>query len=67
MDQAQAKGRNIIQNDLNQPLSFENESFRCVFALSVLEHLLNGCVFMRVCHPVLEPQGMLVLLTPNRK
>lgn len=65
VDQAQAKGLNIIQGDLNRPLPFDNGSFRCVFALSLLEHLLNPCAFMKECHRVLEPQGTLVLLTPN--
>ena len=62
---AQAKGLNVIQGDLNRPLPFESEQFRCVFGLSVLEHLLNGCAFMKECHRVLEPNGTLVLLTPN--
>ena len=60
-----AKGLNVIQGDLNKPLPFQTDQFRCVLALSVLEHLLNGCAFMRECHRVLEPDGTLVLLTPN--
>lgn len=63
--EAQAKGLNVIQGDLNRPLPFESEQFRCVFGLSVLEHLFNGCAFMKECHRVLEPNGTLVLLTPN--
>ena len=63
--EAQSKGFNVIQGDLNRPLPFASEQFRCVFALSVLEHLLNGCAFMKECHRVLEPNGTLVLLTPN--
>lgn len=63
--EAQSQGLNIIQGDLNRPLPFKTDRFRCVFALSVLEHLLNGCAFMRECHRVLEPNGTLVLLTPN--
>ena len=62
---ARAKHLNIIQGDLNRPMPFEDEQFRCVFALSVLEHLLNGCAFMKECHRVLEKDGTLVLLTPN--
>jgi len=62
---AQAKGLNVIQGDLNRPLPFESEQFRSVFGLSVLEHLLNGCAFMKECHRVLESNGTLVLLTPN--
>jgi hypothetical protein len=36
-----------------------------VFALSVLEHLINGCRFILECHRVLRPQGRFILLTPN--
>ena len=60
-----AKGLNVIQGDLNRALPFDDGQFRCVFGLSVLEHLLNGCAFMRECHRVLEDRGTLVLLTPN--
>jgi SAM-dependent methyltransferase len=63
--QAQKKGLKVIQSDLNQVLPFDNEKFQCVFGLSVLEHLLNGCKFMKECHRVLRYKGKLVLLTPN--
>jgi len=62
---AQIKGIRIVCGDLNSKLPFEDEQFRCVFGLSVLEHLLNGCSFMRECHRVLEKGGKLILLTPN--
>jgi ubiquinone/menaquinone biosynthesis C-methylase UbiE len=64
-DQGQIKGLKIIQGDLNKKLPFSDEYFRCVFGLSLLEHLLNGCAFMKECHRVLENAGALVLLTPN--
>ena len=63
--QSVSKGLNVIQGDLNRALPFDDGQFRCVFGLSVLEHLLNGCAFMRECHRVLEERGTLVLLTPN--
>jgi len=56
---------NVICGDLNQGLPFESDTFTCVFALSVLEHLLNGCYFLKECYRVLENGGTLVLLTPN--
>ncbi len=65
VSRAAAKGLQVVQGDLNQPLPYPNESFRCVFAFSVLEHLLNGCRFLRECHRVLAPGGTLILLTPN--
>lgn len=65
VQQARIQGLNIVQGDLNRGLPFTDGFFRCVFGLSVLEHLLNGCAFMRECHRVLETGGKLVLLTPN--
>ncbi len=62
---AQNKGINIVQGDLNKPLPYQEDSFQTVFALSVLEHLLNGCQWMREAERVLAPGGSLVILTPN--
>ena len=62
---AQLKNLNVIQGDLNNRLPFGDESFRCVFALSVLEHLLFGCSFIKECYRTLEKDGTLILLTPN--
>lgn len=58
-------GLNITHGDLNKGIPFESEAFSCVYALSVLEHLLNPCRFMKDCYRVLRPGGLLVLLTPN--
>lgn len=63
--EAQSKGLDVIQGDLNRPLTLGSDQFRCVFALSVLEHLLNPCAFIKECHRVLGPKGTLVILTPN--
>ncbi len=65
VQQARRKGLDVARGDLNRPLPYDDKGFRCVFALSVLEHLLNGCAFIKECHRLLEPGGRLVLLTPN--
>ncbi|MGE5639492.1 MAG: class I SAM-dependent methyltransferase [Clostridia bacterium] len=59
------RGLQIECADLNRGIPHEAGTFDCVFALSVLEHLLNGCRFLGECHRVLRPGGRLVLLTPN--
>jgi SAM-dependent methyltransferase len=64
-ERARARGLQVVQGDLNQPLPYPDAHFRCVFGLSVLEHLLRPCRYLRECHRVLEPGGRLVILTPN--
>ncbi len=61
----QARGLDIKIGDLNLGVPREDASYSCVYALSVLEHLLNPCRFLRHCYRVLKPGGQLVLLTPN--
>ena len=65
VSQAQSLGRNVIQGDLNKPLPYHDNFFDCIFALSLVEHLLNPCLFLRECQRSLSPGGNLILLTPN--
>lgn len=62
---ARDKRLNVIQGDLNKRLPYEDNTFQCVFAFSVLEHLLNGCHWIRESKRVLRPKGRIVILTPN--
>lgn len=61
----QRRGLQIVCADLNKGIPYESATFSCVFGLSLLEHLLHGCKFLKECHRVLRPDGKLVLLTPN--
>lgn len=63
--EAQKKKINIVQGDLNTKINFTDNEFKCVFGLSVLEHLLNPCLFLKECYRVLEKGGSLIILTPN--
>ena len=62
---AMGKDLNVIQGDLNREIAAEPEKYRCIFGLSVLEHLLNPCRYLKECYRCLEKGGRLVLLTPN--
>ena len=63
--QAKKQGLNVIRGDLNRGLPFKGESFDCIFGLSVLEHLINGCHFLQEASRLLTPGGHLILITPN--
>jgi len=65
VEEAQKNHIEIIQGDLNAVLPFDENQFSCVFALSVPEHLLKPCHFLRESHRVLTQGGKLILLTPN--
>lgn len=65
VSEAQSRQLRVTQGDLNKPLPFGDREFACVYGLSVLEHLLHPCHFLRECRRVLQPGGKLVLLTPN--
>jgi SAM-dependent methyltransferase len=62
---AKKKGLQIDHRDLNKNLPFDDNFFQCVFGLSVLEHLVNGCNFLKEAHRVLKPKGHLIIVTPN--
>ena len=62
---ARSKGLNVVQGDLNKEMVSQNEVYKCIFGLSVLEHLLNPCKYLRECYRCLEKDGVLVILTPN--
>lgn len=62
---AKKQGLTVIRGDLNRELPFKNESFNCIFGLSVLEHLINGCQFLKEAGRMLKTGGHLILITPN--
>ena len=63
--QAKKQGLTVVRGDLNWALPFKDESFDCIFGLSVLEHLINGCHYLKEASRLLKPGGNLILITPN--
>ena len=59
------RNMNCLGNYPYKALPFDDKSFDYVYGLSVLEHLLNPCQFLRETHRVLNEGGTLVILTPN--
>ncbi len=65
VQEARNKGLNVFQGDLNKKIENQGQLYKCIFGLSVLEHLLNPCNYLRECYRCLENEGVLVILTPN--
>jgi len=62
---ARKKGVEAKQVDLNHGLPFKKNSFDCILAGEVLEHLLDPESVLSECKRVLKPQGRLIVSVPN--
>ncbi len=65
VEMARGEGINVIHGDLNKAIEHPDNRFRCIFGLSVLEHLLFPCRYLQECYRCLEGGGQLIILTPN--
>jgi SAM-dependent methyltransferase len=54
-----------IHLDMNRPFPLEAERFDFISCVEGIEHLEDQFQFVRECHRVLQPDGCLVLSTPN--
>lgn len=59
--EAQKNNLNISQGDLNKKLQFPDNEFKCIFGLSVIEHLLNPCHYLKESYRILDKNGTLIL------
>jgi SAM-dependent methyltransferase len=61
---ARSRGLTVTEVILNDSL-FVAESFDAIVMSHVIEHLNNPLEVIRICHKLLRPGGLLVMLTPN--
>lgn len=61
---ARSRGLVISEGNLNAS-SFPPASFDAIVLSHVIEHLDNPLEITKICHTLLRPNGLLVMLTPN--
>jgi SAM-dependent methyltransferase len=55
----------LMVHDASRPFPFADESFEVVFSSEVIEHVANFSNCIREMQRVLQPEGLLILKTPN--
>lgn len=58
-------GVKIIQADLNEGIPELGVKFDIIFAGEIIEHLFDDSRFIRECHKILKPDGILIVTVPN--
>lgn len=58
-------GVKIIQADLNNGIPDLGTKFDIIFAGEIIEHLFDDSRFVRECHDILKPDGILIVTVPN--
>lgn len=56
---------NVLCTDVENGLTFKDESFDAIYAAHIIEHLKDPIYFLTECYRILKPTGLLLIVTPN--
>jgi SAM-dependent methyltransferase len=65
VEAARARGREVLQGDVDAPLPFADESFDGVVMKDLLEHVPDPVALVREVHRVLRPGGRVFASSPD--
>lgn len=65
VDMTAKRGILTKQVDLEKEFPFADETFDCLFAGEIIEHIYNTEGFLRECKRILKKDGIFILSTPN--
>lgn len=63
--EANKKGVKAVLHDLEKSFPFDNETFDCVIAAEVIEHVYDTDFFLQEIRRVIRKEGVLVMSIPN--
>ncbi|MBC8453617.1 class I SAM-dependent methyltransferase [PVC group bacterium] len=63
--EAKARGMLVLPDDLNNPLSFSDDSYDVITSLEAIEHLHRPETFVKEIYRILKPNGYAVISTEN--
>ncbi|MBW2310380.1 MAG: methyltransferase domain-containing protein [Deltaproteobacteria bacterium] len=62
---ARDKGINPIKCDLSKGLPYRNQTFDCILAGEIIEHIVDTDYFLEEINRLLINKGVLIITTPN--
>ena len=65
LKEAKKRGVKIFEGDLEKNFPFENEFFDGIWCKDVLEHIFYTEKFLKECHRILKPKGVLIITARN--
>lgn len=65
LKEAEKRGLKVFKGDIEKDFLFQNASFDVVWCCRALEHIFHTEHFLKKCHLILKPKGVLIITADN--